>query len=62
MQDTLIIYEAPLRAGAFLIVFALLAVWEILAPRRTSFTPKAKRWLVNLARMLHKQSDIKCLA
>jgi sterol desaturase/sphingolipid hydroxylase (fatty acid hydroxylase superfamily) len=48
MQDTLIIYEAPLRAGAFLIVFALLAVWEILAPRRTPVTPKAKRWLANL--------------
>lgn len=48
MQDTLIIYEAPLRAGAFLIVFVLLAIWEILAPRRVLVTSKAKRWLANL--------------
>lgn len=49
MQDTLIIYEAPLRAGAFFIVFALLAVWEILAPRRALVASKAKRWLANLS-------------
>lgn len=48
MQDILIIYEAPLRAGAFLIVFALLAIWEILAPRRALVAAKTKRWLANL--------------
>ena len=49
MHDTLILYEAALRAGAFLFVFVLLASWEILAPRRALVTSKAKRWLANLS-------------
>lgn len=48
MQHFLVIYEAPLRAGAFLLVFVLLAIWETLAPRRTLVSSKAKRWFANL--------------
>ena len=55
MQDTLIIYDAPLRAGAFLIVFAMVAIWEILAPRRALVAARSKRWLANLGRALRRQ-------
>lgn len=48
MLELLIQYEAPLRFGAFLAVFAALAAWEIAAPRRQLLMPKAKRWLANI--------------
>jgi sterol desaturase/sphingolipid hydroxylase (fatty acid hydroxylase superfamily) len=49
MFDALIDYEAPIRAGIFLSAFAALAIWELVAPRRALFTPKAQRWLANLS-------------
>ena len=43
MNEDLII-----RISAFAGIFAVMAVWEMLAPRRQWTTVKAKRWIVNL--------------
>lgn len=40
--------ELALRGGAFLAVFALLALWEYLAPARVLRLPRAQRWQANL--------------
>lgn len=40
--------ETAVRLGFFLGVFGLMAVCEILAPRRALTTSKARRWFVNL--------------
>lgn len=37
------------RASAFLIVFAILAIFEALAPRRRLSVPKIQRWRINLS-------------
>ncbi|MBX9812182.1 MAG: sterol desaturase family protein [Burkholderiales bacterium] len=47
-MDTLISHEASIRIWAFLSVFAILAAWEMVAPRRALLTSKARRWLANL--------------
>ncbi len=41
-------HEAAIRIGFFLSVFALMAVWEILAPRRALTISKSLRWVNNL--------------
>jgi sterol desaturase/sphingolipid hydroxylase (fatty acid hydroxylase superfamily) len=40
--------ETLIRASAFLVVFALLAITEILAPRRRLSVSKVRRWFANL--------------
>ena len=40
--------EVVLRLGAFLAVFAAMAVWEWVAPRRVLRMPKGARWTANL--------------
>jgi sterol desaturase/sphingolipid hydroxylase (fatty acid hydroxylase superfamily) len=40
--------EIAIRLGVFLGIFVLVAVCEILAPRRILTTPKASRWFANL--------------
>jgi sterol desaturase/sphingolipid hydroxylase (fatty acid hydroxylase superfamily) len=40
--------EKLIRLGAFLGVFALVALWEVLAPRRELTVSKAVRWASNL--------------
>ena len=42
-------HEPAVRLGAFFGVFALMAVWEAAAPRRTRLLPRRVRWLHNLA-------------
>ena len=42
-------HEPAVRLGAFFAVFALMAVWEAQAPRRTRLLPRRVRWLHNLA-------------
>jgi len=42
-------HEPAVRLGAFFGVFALMAVWEAVAPRRTRLLPRRVRWLHNLA-------------
>ncbi|MBA7624343.1 hypothetical protein ES703_31750 [subsurface metagenome] len=41
-------YEVVIRLGFFFGVFALIAIWEVLAPRRSLTTSKTVRWLSNL--------------
>ena len=42
-------HEPAVRLGAFFGVFALMAVWEAVAPRRARLLPRRVRWLHNLA-------------
>lgn len=41
--------ENMIRFGIFFIIFALVAIWELLAPRRTLTTSKKTRWFSNLS-------------
>lgn len=41
-------HEAAIRLGFFFGVFALMAIWEVLAPRRRLTVSKTTRWLSNL--------------
>ena len=48
--DTLITeYEKIIRLGFFLGIFLLMALWELIAPRRQLIIPKLLRWGNNLA-------------
>ena len=38
-----------IRISAFVAIFAIMALWEIFAPRRQWCTAKAKRWMINLS-------------
>jgi sterol desaturase/sphingolipid hydroxylase (fatty acid hydroxylase superfamily) len=42
-------HEPAVRLGAFFGVFALMAAWEAVAPRRARLLPRRVRWLHNLA-------------
>jgi sterol desaturase/sphingolipid hydroxylase (fatty acid hydroxylase superfamily) len=42
-------HEPAVRLGAFFGMFALMAVWEAVAPRRRRLLPRRVRWLHNLA-------------
>ncbi|MEP6970552.1 MAG: sterol desaturase family protein [Betaproteobacteria bacterium] len=48
MENTWLDPEAQLRLGVFVGVFALMALWEVLAPRRQPITGRRKRWPSNL--------------
>jgi sterol desaturase/sphingolipid hydroxylase (fatty acid hydroxylase superfamily) len=50
--EFLIAQEQLVRVSAFLLVLAVMASWEIVAPRRALSIPKAKRWVNNLALLL----------
>jgi len=44
-----LLQQAPvLRLGVFLGLFALMAVWETIGPRRARSLPRARRWLGNI--------------
>ncbi|MBT8142098.1 MAG: sterol desaturase family protein [Gammaproteobacteria bacterium] len=49
MTEFITQYETPIRLGFFLGIFALMCVWEILAPKRDLTVSKATRWLSNLS-------------
>ena len=42
-------YEVAIRGGAFVLAFALMALWETWQPRRQPVAPKGLRWRSNLA-------------
>jgi sterol desaturase/sphingolipid hydroxylase (fatty acid hydroxylase superfamily) len=48
LNDWLISNEPAMRLGFFVGVFALMAIWEIAAPRRVLSAPKAPRWANNI--------------
>jgi sterol desaturase/sphingolipid hydroxylase (fatty acid hydroxylase superfamily) len=41
--------EISIRLGSFFAIFAIIGVWELLAPRRALTTSKRLRWFSNLA-------------
>jgi sterol desaturase/sphingolipid hydroxylase (fatty acid hydroxylase superfamily) len=49
IRGAIVSYEVAIRLGFFFGVFALIAIWEVLAPRRSLTTSKSVRWLSNLA-------------
>ena len=49
LNDFIITNEVPIRLGFFFGILALMAAWEVLAPKRTLTVSKAIRWSNNLA-------------
>ena len=48
MNDFILEYELSIRLGAFIGIFAAMALWEMLAPKRRLLVAKAGRWINNL--------------
>lgn len=48
LSDFIVEHELAVRLSFFLGVFALMALWEVLAPRRALGTSKTQRWSNNL--------------
>jgi len=48
MDNYISTHEATIRLGVFFGIFALMAMWELLAPRRALTQPKSARWLNNI--------------
>jgi len=48
LNDFIMANEVPIRLGFFFGIFALMAIWEILAPKRALTVSKAVRWANNL--------------
>ena len=49
MDESITSWEPVVRLGMFFGVFAVMAAWEILAPRRPLSQPKPVRWLNNIS-------------
>jgi len=47
-NDWILGNEAPIRLSFFFGIFAVMAVWELLSPRRVLTTSKSLRWINNL--------------
>jgi len=47
-SDFILSHEMPIRLGCFFGIFAVMALWEIITPRRQLQTSKAIRWANNL--------------
>ncbi|MBI2736268.1 MAG: sterol desaturase family protein [Rhodospirillales bacterium] len=48
MADILLAHEPVIRLGAFVGIFALMALWELWAPRRREAIGRLRRWPSNL--------------
>ena len=48
MNDWILAHEPALRFGTFFSVFAVIALWELVAARRELSQPKGRRWFANL--------------
>ena len=62
MGDSLTAAEPVLRFGAFLGVFVLVALWEVLAPKRIPRFTRAQRWPHNLALIALNAGIVRLLA
>ena len=49
MDNFIATYETIIRLGAFFGIFTVMAIWELLAPRRTLTQSKPARWANNIA-------------
>jgi sterol desaturase/sphingolipid hydroxylase (fatty acid hydroxylase superfamily) len=56
MDELIASHETTIRLGSFLGVFALMALLEVLAPRRTLTQSKANRWLNNIGLVVFNTS------
>jgi sterol desaturase/sphingolipid hydroxylase (fatty acid hydroxylase superfamily) len=48
LEQVVLANEPAIRLAFFLVVFAVIGVWEVVAPRRALTTSKAMRWTSNL--------------
>ena len=48
MSELLLTHEPAIRLGAFAGIFAAMALWELLAPRRRHAVGRLRRWPGNL--------------
>jgi len=48
LEATILSHEPAIRLTFFFGIFAVMALWELLAPRRALVLPKARRWGANL--------------
>jgi sterol desaturase/sphingolipid hydroxylase (fatty acid hydroxylase superfamily) len=48
VREALLTYEQFIRLAAFCGVFALMAIWELIEPRRTQSIGRGRRWPNNL--------------
>ena len=62
MGDTLAVVEPVLRFGAFLGVFVLVALWEVLAPKRALRFSRAQRWPHNLGLIILNAGILRLVA
>jgi len=49
MDNFITTHESTIRLGMFFGIFAVMAIWELLAPRRVLTQSKPARWLNNIA-------------
>ncbi len=49
MNEYMVMHEAVIRLLAFVGIFAVMALWEVLAPRRARTVSRRERWPNNLA-------------
>ena len=49
MDNFIATYETTIRLGAFFGIFSVMALWELLAPRRVLTQSKPARWMNNIA-------------
>ncbi len=62
MPSNIAPYEPLVRLGAFVAIFALMALWEALAPRRRAAFPRRVRWPHNLALLAVDVAVVRVLA
>lgn len=48
LEQLVLANEPAIRLGSFLAVFAVIGLWEVVAPRRALTTSKTMRWTSNL--------------
>ena len=60
-SDWIVGNELPIRLGVFFGVFAIMAYWEIMAPRRALTVSKGMRWANNLGLVLLNSVVIRIL-
>lgn len=53
--------DAPLRFAIFLAVFAVMAAWEIVAPRRKLAASKSQRWTANLVILITNTALVRAI-
>lgn len=51
-NESVLSFEPAVRVGSFLLIFAAMATWEVMAPRRRAVTERRRRWPHNLGLLL----------